>query len=209
MKEKVMLKFAKIFFKRHRKDNEVCQPDNIVTDIKPDYPGPCAAFLSGEEADCGTIERFIDFSYDQLENSHSYIQYVFPTKEPSMYNSKAPVLTDKEIEWIRSDAGIQARSNLESMFLRMINFYGFTYFLSPESVSLQRSDFFDERSKVWLTPGNHNYKRLTRILKSLMLCGLEDDARKLYKELEKTYADYEDIIGAESFEYWKNAVDAK
>ena len=204
-----MLKFSKIFFKRHRKDNEVCQLGNIVTDIKPDYPGPCAAFLSGEEADCGTIERFIDFSYDQLENSYSYIQYAFPTKEPSMYNSKVPILTDKEIEWIRSDAGIQARSNLESMFLRMINFYGFTYFLSPESVSLQRSDFFDERSKVWLTPGNHNYKRLTRILKSLMLCGLEDDARKLYKELEKTYADYEDIIGAESFEYWKNAVDAK
>lgn len=204
-----MLKFVKRFFKRNRKNDVICQPGNVVTGIKPDYPGPCAAFLSGEEVDCGTIERFIDFSYDQLENSHSYIQYAFPTKEPSIYNSNAPVLTDKEIEWIRSDAGTQARSNLESMFLRMVNFYGFTYFLSPESISLQRSDFFEERSKVWLTPGNHNYKRLTRILKSLMLCGLEDDARELYKELENVYADYKDIIGTESFEYWKNAVDTK
>lgn len=174
---------------------------------KIEYPGPCAAFLSGEENCCGTIERIMQFSNDQLENSHTYIQYVFPLKEPSAYNLKAPVLTDEEIEWIKSKAGERARINLRLMYVRMIKFYGFEYKPSSEEMSLILSDNFTERSKVWLTPGNHNYKRITRILKCLTLCGMETYAKELFDVLENLYQDSKDIIGEKTFTYWKQAME--
>lgn len=93
------------------------------------------------------------------------------------------------------------------MYLRILRFYGFEYKPSLEEVSLIPSDNFDERSKIWLTPFNHNYKRLTRILKCLTLCGMRNYAKELFNALEKLYQDHEDIIGDKTFDYWKHAVE--
>lgn len=204
-----MLNYFKNLFKSNSKaiNNPPNNSNNHTINENTDYPGSCAAFLSGEENCCGTIIRFTEFSDDQLENSHSWIQYAFPLQEPSEYNSKAPVLTDEEIEWIKSEVGERARINLRLMYLRILRFYGFEYKPSLEEVSLIPSDNFDERSKVWLTPFNHNYKRLTRILKCLTLCGMGNYAKELFNALEKLYQDYEDIIGDKTFDYWKQAVE--
>ena len=204
-----MLNYFKNLFKSNSKaiNNPPNNSNNHPINENTDYPGPCAAFLSGEENCCGTIIRFTEFSDDQLENSHSWIQYAFPLQEPSEYNPKAPVLTDEEIEWIKSETGERARIYLRLMYLRILRFYGFEYKPSLEEVSLIPSDNFDERSKVWLTPFNHNYKRLTRILKCLTLCGMENYAKELFDALEKLYQDHEDIIGDKTFDYWKHAVE--
>lgn len=204
-----MFSCFKNLFKSNSKaiNNPPNNSNNQTINENTDYPGPCAAFLSGEENCCGTIIRFIEFSDDQLENSHSWIQYAFPLQEPSQYNPKAPVLTDEEIEWIKSEAGERARINLRLMYLRILRFYGFEYKSSLEGVSLIPSDNFDERSKVWLTPFNHNYKRLTRILKCLTLCSMENYAKELFDALKKLYQDNKDIIGDKTFDYWKQVVE--
>lgn len=204
-----MFNYFKNLFKSNSKaiNNPPNNSNNHTINENTNYPGPCAAFLSGEENCCGTIIRFTEFSDDQLENSHSWIQYAFPLQEPSEYNSKAPVLTDEEIEWIKSETGERARINLRLMYLRILRFYGFEYKPSLEEVSLIPSDNFDERSKIWLTPFNHNYKRLTRILKCLTLCGMRNYAKELFNALEKLYQDHEDIIGDKTFDYWKQAVE--
>lgn len=204
-----MFNYFKNLFKSNSKaiNNPPNNSNNHTINENTDYPGPCAAFLSGEENCCGTIIRFTEFSDDQLENSHSWIQYAFPLQEPSEYNSKAPVLTDEEIEWIKSETGERARINLRLMYLRILRFYGFEYKPSLEEVSLIPSDNFDERSKIWLTPFNHNYKRLTRILKCLTLCGMRNYAKELFNALEKLYQDHEDIIEDKTFDYWKHAVE--
>lgn len=83
-----MLNYFKNLFKSNSKaiNNPPNNSNNHTINENTDYPGPCAAFLSGEENCCGTIIRFTEFSDDQLENSHSWIQYVFPLQEPSEYN---------------------------------------------------------------------------------------------------------------------------
>ena len=121
---------------------------------------------------------------------------------------KAPTLTDAEIKWIKGENGERARINLRLMFLRMIKFYGFEYSASPEIISLQTSEKFSEKSKNWLTPKNHNYKRLTRILKCLMLCGLNTYAKELYDILKMVYENNKKIIGEETFTYWRNAINS-
>ena len=141
-----MLNYFKNLFKSNSKaiNNPPNNSNNHAINKNTDYPGPCAAFLSGEENCCGTIIRFTEFSDDQLENSHSWIQYAFPLQEPSEYNSKSPVLTDEEIKWIKSETGEKARINLRLMYLRILRFYGFEYKSSLEEVSLIPSDNFDE-----------------------------------------------------------------
>jgi hypothetical protein len=42
------------------------------------------------------LEDIWKFSDDELEGCHTYIQWLFPLKEPSAFNFAAPVL-DKEV----------------------------------------------------------------------------------------------------------------
>ncbi len=55
---------------------------------------------------------------------------------------------------------------------------------------------------------DHNYLRITRILKCLMTFGLEDEARAFYECLRRIYREDSDQIGDETFQYWTNAVKA-
>jgi len=44
-----------------------------------------------------------------------------------------------------------------------------------------RAPFFAERAKNWVTPGNHNHLRITRVLKSLRLLGLEPETAGFFE----------------------------
>lgn len=162
-------------------------------------PGACARFLVGDRNVCGTIGEVLNYSDVQLENNHKYIQYVFPLKERSLYNIQAPVLTDKEIEWIKSSKGVVARVNMVTMLRKMLQFYGFTS-------DFEKAEDYEQRSKNWITPYNHNYKRITRILKCLRLCDLDYFASQFYNLLCTIYMENQEIIGETSFQYWTDAV---
>ena len=62
-----------------------------------------------------------------------------------------------------------------------------------------------EQRKGWLTPHNHNYLRITRILTSLGLLGLEDYARAFLAALAGVYAEYGSRIGPRTWEFWCRA----
>jgi len=68
------------------------------------------------------------------------------------------------------------------------------------------SEDFEQRKRVWVTPYNHNYLRQTRILKSLTLLGLEPLARAWLECLSMVYRANADVVGHETFEYWRAAV---
>jgi hypothetical protein len=55
--------------------------------------------------------------------------------------------------------------------------------------------------------GNHNMLRITRILKCMRHCGLEEQAREFLTCLLGLYAECPREIGAETLAYWKDAVD--
>ncbi|MBD2232334.1 opioid growth factor receptor-related protein [Phormidium tenue] len=71
-----------------------------------------------------------------------------------------------------------------------------------------RSADYPNRQREWVSPFDHNYLRITRILKCLMVFGLEDEAQAVYECLRQIYRESSNDIGAETFQHWTNAVKA-
>jgi hypothetical protein len=92
---------------------------------------------------------------------------------------------------------------------RMLAFYGLRRSSAAASVRIELDpDRFQERAKHWLTPGNHNHLRLTRIMQSLSALGLLAEARALQRCLVDDI--YEGPgrarITDDSYEFWLSAV---
>jgi hypothetical protein len=58
---------------------------------------------------------------------------------------------------------------------------------------------------AWAYP-NHNWLRVSRVLRSLTLLGLEERARAFYAWLDGVYRGGRFPIPADTFHYWTNAV---
>jgi Opioid growth factor receptor (OGFr) conserved region len=145
---------------------------------------------------------------DRLEACHDFIQWMFPLRERSGVNSGAPTLDDATINEFRSRPELQKR--LRSSFIRMLSFYGFEIQSAPLRVT--RAPDFQERAKNWLSPWNHNHLRITRILKSMTLLGLEEEARAFFECLSCVYRAQgggNASVSAETFLYWQSALSAR
>jgi hypothetical protein len=83
----------------------------------------------------------------------------------------------------------------------MLSFFGLA--LDRDPVSVRELPDFRERAQVWL--GSHNLLRITRMLLSLRLLGLEPYARAFFDYLEQLYRREPAGIGA-SFAFWSRAI---
>lgn len=111
-------------------------------------------FLEGLEPDFQGryLSDIWAFSDDEIEITHDFIQWLFPLDEPSNAVWDAPILIDREIEEVRRS--VKARENLirsQGWFLRFLS-----------------------NNDSWVTPRNHNQRRVSRMVKSLKL--LHSDA---------------------------------
>ncbi|HEY2378264.1 MAG TPA: opioid growth factor receptor-related protein [Gemmatimonadaceae bacterium] len=161
------------------------------------------AFYSGTGQDA-TGRRLTDvwqFPHEELEDNHDYIQWLFPLTERSAFNPEAPILDDATIARFRSNDTL--RRNLERSLEVMLDFYG----LEITGDRIIRAPRFADRSMNWLTSFNHNFLRLTRILKSLSLLGLEQRAEQLFACLEGIYASHGRVIGERTMSFWRHAVE--
>lgn len=125
-------------------------------------------YLNVPTPDGFSLENVWNFSTKELENRHNYIQYLFPTYEKGV-NPRAPILTKQEVLTIKNSPELKVR--ILNSFMIMLNFYGLEY--DSKAKRIVTSPRFDERAKEWMTPNNHNYRRITRILTSLTILGLE------------------------------------
>lgn len=140
---------------------------------------------------------------DRLEAVHDFIQWLFPLAEPSPVNPLAPVLDRETVEAFA--ARPELRESLRVSFLRMLRFYGIEMRPGPpQTVGLAAN--FPERAANWLHPGNHNHLRITRILKSLALLGLTEEASAFLECLETIYAEHPGRISAVSLRFWRAAI---
>lgn len=144
------------------------------------------------------------WDYDRLESVHNYIQVLFPNAEPSMFNSQAPLLDAETIAAFHQDA--ELRANLRRSLDLMLGFYGLER--TEDGKGIRPAESFVLRAVNWLAPGDHNYLRLTRILKCLRALGLPEDALALFACLEDLYHRYPREIGEETFAYWQDAISA-
>jgi hypothetical protein len=160
-------------------------------------------FASGADDDGRSFDEILGWDDARLEMVHDYIQWIFPLLERSGANPWAPVLDPAAIAAIRGSAEMQGR--LRAGFLRMLAFYGF----GLEGDAVVQGTQFVSASRNWLHAGNHNHLRLTRMLRSLRVLGLEREAAALWEALRVLYeresAAGRRTITAETFAFWERA----
>ena len=160
-------------------------------------------FAGGADDDGRTSDEILGWDDARLEMVHDYIQWIFPLPERSGANPWAPVLDAATIAAIRNDAEMQGR--LRAGLQRMLAFYGFAL----EGDAVVQGPRFAAASRNWLHAGNHNHLRLTRMLRSLRVLGLEGEAAALWKALRALYerdsAAGRRTITPETFAFWRKA----
>ena len=144
------------------------------------------------------------FDFEELEFHHDYIQWLFPLPEPSGANASAPLLTLDDIAAFTSDPAL-GRVLVQSLDV-MLRFYGLERDVDGDSVTIRRGEGFDVRRREWLTFGNHNFLRISRILRALSLLGRRTVAVALLKCLDGIYAEEARTIGPTTMGYWRRAV---
>jgi hypothetical protein len=149
------------------------------------------------------FDEILAWDQDRLEYTHDYIQWLFPSARRGV-NPSAPLLDEARIAAFRSDPRLQHQ--LVRSFERMLEFYGFKLDTSGTWPRVLKGDTWEQRRRVWLTPGNHNFLRITRILTALRTLGLPDLAHAYFAALDElVHSDAGPII-ADSYRFWKSAV---
>lgn len=166
-----------------------------------------ARFFAGGADDEGrTFDEIVGWDDARLEMVHDYIQWLFPLPERSGANPSAPVLDAATIAAIRGHAEMQGQ--LRAGFLRMLACYGFAL----EGDAVVEGPRFAAASRKWLHAGNHNHLRLTRMLRSLRVLGLEREAAALWEALRGLYeresAAGRGTITPETVAFWRRAASA-
>ena len=142
-------------------------------------------FLSGTGPDHqGRYLRDIwDFDDKAIEQTHDFIQWMFPLTEKSMSVPGVPTLSAENIEAIRTSE--VARSNLEKSAQWYLGF-------------LQRNDH-------WIKAYDHNHLRITRAIKSARLLTGHKMADQIKKELNFLLGHKVDTISEKTKDYWIKA----
>ncbi|MEB3189773.1 MAG: opioid growth factor receptor-related protein [Snowella sp.] len=140
---------------------------------------------------------------EKLEYCHDYIQWLFPLTEPSRAVPNSPVLEAEDIAAFLENEELRAK--LRNAFVRMLAFYGLAIQESIEGTQLIEAPNYQERI-THLVCHSHNYLRITRILKSLRILGLEAEAQAFFKILQVIYQQEKANIGPYTYAYWLQAV---
>ncbi|XP_072264605.1 opioid growth factor receptor-like protein 1 isoform X2 [Pyxicephalus adspersus] len=115
------------------------------------------------------------YDYDKLEHNHTYIQWLFPLREQGL-NFYAKELTSYEIEEFKKTK--EATKRFVMAYKMMLDFLGLK--LVDKNGNVSRSANWQERFQH-LNESQHNYLRITRILKSLGELGYEHFKAPLVK----------------------------
>ncbi|XP_067092719.1 opioid growth factor receptor-like protein 1 [Osmerus mordax] len=115
--------------------------------------------------------------YEKLEHNHTYIQWLFPLREQGL-NFYAQELTQEEMKEFQNTR--EAKRRFLQAYTLMLDFYGIK--LLDKSGNVARASNWKERFQH-LNESQHNYLRITRILKSLGELGFESFKRPLVRLL--------------------------
>ena len=165
-----------------------------------------AFFSGGPDSEGRTLDDILSWDDDRLEAVHDYIQWLFPSRQPSAVNRFAPIATDATVRAFERDGTL--RAGLRRAFERMLRFYGFHVRDGRVEIDDRR---FATRARIWLHAGNHNHLRLTRIMDALSTLGLRDEALALQRCLidDVCAGPGTDRVTPHTLEFWRRAVSAR
>jgi hypothetical protein len=152
-----------------------------------------------------TLKQLWEFSNEQIEKSHDFIQWLFPLPEPSNHNLNAPILDNDTIDIFKRDRVL--RKNLARSYVYFINFLGFRIKVENGQVEIARDELmFEIAKKVWLRPRSHNFLRITRVIRSTKLLGLANCSKALLKAMEELSESFDGcFIHPDTMAFWKDA----
>lgn len=139
---------------------------NSPTPIAPpkDYTTDDAlAFVEGRGVDGSgrTIEEYFLFDMDKWEECHNHVQWAFPSHIKSRFNLDAPVV---DMEEFSQRLNIIGFNNIHRLLASYLESLGFTKDAAGWHAP---RDWQNERALIWMTPYNHNYQRISRVLNLL------------------------------------------
>lgn len=157
-----------------------------IGDFPKTYTSDILKFYLGEKGDYRSLRDIRYFNNDQMEFTHDYIQWLFPSTEISKYNALAPVLTKKDIEYFLECKSIRVKVR-HSVHQFMLFLYNTKY--------------------NWCCEFNHNHLRISRMLKFLMLINMKAEAKYAHREILDIISDMncdEQLINSKIF--WENII---
>jgi hypothetical protein len=85
---------------------------------------------------------------------------------------------------------------------RWLSFYGFRF----QGPSVVPTADFAEKSQRWNHRFNHNHLRITRVIRSLRLFGLDDEARRVHDAFATFAGSDASRIAPTAPAYWRDAL---
>ena len=159
--------------------------------------------IAAPDAKGRTLSTILAWDDSKLERSHDYIQLIFPLPERSAFGWSAPVIDREIFESFRSRPELRAR--FKDSLIRILQFYGFRLQETSEGPKINRGFNFSKVAGNWVNRMDHNHLRITRIIRSLRVLGLEHEAQAFYAALDEVYHKYESCIGQKSMNFWTRA----
>jgi len=146
-----------------------------MSDIIKFYKG------QGYDANGNLFHDVLQKDDNYWETCHGHIQWVFPLPEPSKMQPHSPVATFDDFTILGLDPVLK---------MRVLAAQG-------------RYIAFLDRTTQWRRAKDHNHLRITRVLRCLCFCGLNDEAFEFCE-----YAKHEvgNIVGKETVWYWNEAL---
>lgn len=144
------------------------------------------------------IEWFGEWNH--LEESHSFIQWLFPIRESGL-NFNAQPMTKYEASLFRKTPEIQKR--LIKSYEMMLDFYGFVL-VNKATGTISRNPKTYQNRFLFLNRSFHNYLRITRLMKCLGICGMEKFKKPFLKHFVIEVFKYGNIRNATEslMSYW-------
>lgn len=143
------------------------------------------------------LEQMLTWTDGALEMDHDWVQWAFPSNEPSMLNGESPVLSKAESEAFEADPELQVK--VQHTFNRFLEFLGFEMTCENDVVEIKTR--YDGLPLI-LQGFNHNMLRITRVLKSLRLTGNTRYAVAFYDALRP----FKSCFSPNTWSYWEDAV---
>jgi len=155
---------------------------------------------NGKDTFGRTFQDMLDMTNEQLEDSHDVVQFLFPLNEKSSHLDSAPVVSLDEFAQLRCSAG---HNRFQQALLRFMAFYRMAF----KDGKLVPGVNFEKYAHGWITPKNHNFKRITRIIRCAVLLNLPKAAEKISTGFI-ALVDHPlgKSIGSETIAFWQDAV---
>ena len=162
-------------------------------------------FLNGVGTDANgrTVEDYTKFGMDRWEECHDHIQWAFPSHIASDFNPNAPVVDMHELIYGLDHNG---KHNVMELYVKYLR-----------SIGIQRTWggilSLESLENFWLTPHNHNFRRLTRVLNFLSYYNPDYAVELVHLlcNIVETMESNKPVLTVGMVNYWgsPNCIDAK